>query len=39
MCREMISDYAPGARVMVPEGSDSEVVPISSLLPNKYVRP
>lgn len=39
MCREMISDYAPGARVIVPEGSGAEVVPISSLLPNKYVRP
>jgi cytidine deaminase len=39
MCREMISDYAPGARVIVPEGSDAEVVPVASLLPNKYVRP
>ena len=39
MCREMISDYAPGARIIVPEGSGAEVAPISSLLPNKYVRP
>jgi hypothetical protein len=35
----MISDYAPGARVIVPDGGGAAVVPVSSLLPNKYVRP
>jgi cytidine deaminase len=39
MCREMISDYAPRARVIVPDGDGEEIVPVSSLLPNKYVRP
>jgi hypothetical protein len=35
----MISDYAPRARVIVPDGDGEEIVPVSSLLPNKYVRP
>jgi cytidine deaminase len=38
MCRELISDYAPHALVIVP-GDDGEVaVPIETLLPNKYRR-
>jgi cytidine deaminase len=37
MCRELISDYSPEARVIIPcEGE--MVVPIATLLPNKYVR-
>lgn len=38
MCREMISDYAPDCRVIVPSGDDTIIVPITSLLPSKYVR-
>ena len=45
MCRELISDYAPDALVIVPDAVGEElrpdaggtgVVPISDLLPNKY---
>ncbi len=37
MCREMISDYAPEARVLVPgENQRFEVRTISELLPEKY---
>ena len=39
MCREMISDYAPNARVIVPGETGPEVVPVASLLPGRYVRP
>ena len=35
MCRELIADYAPECLVIVGEG---EAVPISALLPRKYVR-
>ena len=38
MCRELISDYAPSARVIIPDGSEPISVPISSLLPHKYRR-
>jgi len=38
MCRELISDYAPMARVIVPGECGEEVVPVTGLLPNKYVR-
>jgi cytidine deaminase len=38
MCREMISDYAPDARVIVPADGAPQVVSIASLLPNKYRR-
>lgn len=40
MCRELISDYAPDALVIVP-GSHPDrptVAPIGQLLPNKYRR-
>jgi cytidine deaminase len=39
-CREMISDYSPGARVIVP-GSDGRGIAVSAgeLLPYKYRRP
>lgn len=39
MCREMISDYAPQARVIVPGDNGPRAVSVTSLLPNKYVRP
>jgi cytidine deaminase len=38
MCRELISDYSPTARVIVPGERGEEVVPVAALLPNKYVR-
>jgi cytidine deaminase len=37
-CRELIFDYDPRARVIVPNGTSPAVVPISELLPNKYSR-
>jgi cytidine deaminase len=37
-CRELIFDYDPRARVIVPNGSTPSVVPIGELLPNKYTR-
>lgn len=37
-CRELISDYDPKARVIVPNGSGHAVVGIADLLPNKYTR-
>jgi cytidine deaminase len=38
MCRELISDYSPEARVIIPSSEGEMVVPIAKLLPNKYVR-
>ena len=38
MCREMISDYAPGARVIMPGPEGISAKPISGLLPDKYAR-
>ena len=35
-CRELISDYASDARVIVPGDGGERVVPIAELLPNKY---
>jgi cytidine deaminase len=38
-CRELIFDYDPNARVIVPDGKTAAaVVPIAELLPNKYSR-
>jgi cytidine deaminase len=37
-CRELIFDYDPKARVIVPNGKSAAVVPIADLLPNKYTR-
>jgi len=37
-CRELIFDYDPKARVIVPNGRSPAVVPIGELLPNKYSR-
>jgi cytidine deaminase len=37
MCREMIADYAPTARVIVPDDrTEIAVVPIAELLPRRY---
>jgi len=38
MCRELISDYAPDCRVIVPNRLGVGVVTIAELLPNKYRR-
>lgn len=37
MCRELISDYSPAAKVIVPAKNGEEVISVSKLLPNKYV--
>ena len=37
-CRELIFDYDPKARVIVPNGKSRSIVPIGELLPNKYTR-
>ena len=37
-CRELIFDYDPKARVIVPNGKLPAVVAIGELLPNKYSR-
>jgi cytidine deaminase len=37
-CRELIFDYDPKARVIVPNGPSAAAVPIGDLLPNKYRR-
>lgn len=37
-CRELIHDYDPKARVIVPNGPEPSVVFIGELLPNKYSR-
>ncbi len=38
VCREMLSDYAPNARVIVPGERGPAPVTIDALLPNKFVR-
>jgi cytidine deaminase len=38
ICRELISDYAPRAEVIIPGADGPERVTVTSLLPNKYVR-
>jgi len=35
MCRELLSDYAPGLRVIVPAGEDAEAIGLADLLPLK----
>ena len=40
MCREMISDYSPRARVIMPgDGNGALVLPIEALIPGKFARP
>ena len=38
MCREMIGDYAPNAKVIVPGDAGPELVSVASLLPRKFAR-
>jgi cytidine deaminase len=38
MCREMISDYAPGAQVIMPGPDGATVKLVSELLPDRYKR-
>lgn len=38
MCREMISDYAPQARIIMPTDDEPELASIASLLPRRYRR-
>lgn len=38
MCREMISDYAPDAWVIMPTEGEPELVSVASLLPRRYAR-
>ena len=38
MCREMISDYAPEADVIVPGDDGLEILKVTKLLPHKYRR-
>ena len=36
MCREMIADYGPRARVIVADGNRFKILKVSELLPEKY---
>ncbi len=36
MCRELISDYSPDARVILETGDEVKCVPVLELLPEKY---
>jgi cytidine deaminase len=38
MCRELISDYSPTARVIIPRSGQHVSVPVAELLPDKYQR-
>jgi cytidine deaminase len=38
ICREMLADFAPNCAVIVPDNGDVARVPVTALLPNKYVR-
>jgi cytidine deaminase len=38
MCRELISDYSPLAKVIVPGDAGPKLVSVGELLPNKYTR-
>jgi cytidine deaminase len=38
MCRELISDYSPLAKVIVPGEAGPQIVAVAELLPNKYAR-
>lgn len=38
ICREMLTDFAPGCRVIVPKDGDLVSVAPADLLPNKYFR-
>ncbi|MFA6029372.1 MAG: cytidine deaminase [Elusimicrobiota bacterium] len=38
LCREMLTDFAPDARVVVPGNGTLDLLPVSDLLPRKYRR-
>ena len=38
MCRELIGDYSPKARVIISRGGQHISVPVTELLPDKYRR-
>ncbi|NQX00412.1 cytidine deaminase [bacterium] len=38
MCRELIGDYAPAAKVIIPRNGQPVAVSVSELLPDKYQR-
>lgn len=38
MCRELIGDYSPAARVIIPRSGQHVSVPVAELLPDKYQR-
>jgi cytidine deaminase len=38
MCREMISDYAPQAEVIVSSGDGMEILKVADLLPHKFCK-
>jgi cytidine deaminase len=38
ICREMLADFAPGCRVIVPVNGSIAQVDVKDLLPNKYFR-
>lgn len=38
ICREMLADFAPNCTVIVPDNGTVARVPVTALLPNKYVR-
>ncbi len=38
ICRELLSDFAPGCTVIIPADGGLARVPIADLLPNKYFR-
>jgi len=38
MCREMISDYAPQAEVIVSGGDGMEILKVAELLPHKFCK-
>ncbi len=38
MCRELITDYSPTAKAIIPGNAQENVVQISMLLPHKYER-
>jgi len=39
ICREMLADFAPGCRIVVPDEQGAHTRTIEALLPNKYRRP
>ena len=39
LCREIIAEYSPGARVIVPDGRGESILTIEQLLPNRFVEP